>query len=102
FIDGTSYNTFADFQKQTGLERHGGLMTTVKGIFINDFPMPSEAGQRMDPEKNLPILAPRSPAIDNGAVLPSINDGFNGRAPDIGAYEHGRQPPHYGPRPLDN
>jgi len=31
-------------------------------------------------------------------VLPSINDDFTGRAPDIGAYETGRPVPQYGPR----
>lgn len=28
-------------------------------------------------------------AIDGGIVIPGITDGFNGAAPDIGAYEHG-------------
>lgn len=37
-------------------------------------------------------------AIDKGIILPNINDGFLGLAPDIGAYEFGRELPHYGPR----
>ena len=32
-------------------------------------------------------------------VLPNVNDGFTGRAPDLGAIETGRPTPHYGPRP---
>jgi hypothetical protein len=40
-----------------------------------------------------------SAAVDAGIVLPNINDGFKGKAPDLGAYELGEQPPHYGPRP---
>jgi hypothetical protein len=40
-----------------------------------------------------------SRAIDAGVVLTGINDDFTGRAPDLGAYERGREPPHYGPRP---
>ena len=32
-------------------------------------------------------------------MLPGINDGFAGRAPDVGAYELGEEPPHYGIRP---
>jgi len=39
-----------------------------------------------------------SAAIDRGVVLPNITDGFAGRAPDLGALEHGQAPPHYGPR----
>jgi hypothetical protein len=44
-------------------------------------------------------LAPRSRAVHAGTVLPGITDGFSGAAPDLGAYEQGAAPPHYGPRP---
>ena len=44
-------------------------------------------------------LGAGSPAIDKGEVLPNINDGFHGAAPDIGAFELGAPLPHYGPRP---
>ena len=40
-----------------------------------------------------------SNAIDAGVVLPNINDGYNGQAPDLGAYEFGEEMPQYGPRP---
>jgi hypothetical protein len=43
-------------------------------------------------------LAPGCDAIDAGEVLPNINDGFQGAAPDLGAFELGVAPPHYGPR----
>ena len=43
-------------------------------------------------------LKPGSAAVDAGVVLPSITDGFTGRAPDLGARELGRELPHYGPR----
>ena len=39
-----------------------------------------------------------SAAIDRGVALPNVTDGFAGRAPDLGALEHGQAPPHYGPR----
>jgi hypothetical protein len=39
-----------------------------------------------------------NPAIDAGVLLPTINDDFTGKAPDLGAYEHDRPVPHYGPR----
>jgi hypothetical protein len=44
-------------------------------------------------------LKPDAIAIDRGVRLPNVNDGFAGRAPDLGALETGRPVPHYGPRP---
>lgn len=43
-------------------------------------------------------LRPASAAVDAGLRLPGINDGFAGRAPDLGAYEVGKPAPQYGPR----
>jgi hypothetical protein len=43
-------------------------------------------------------LAPGCPAVDAGVVLPNVNDGYLGAAPDLGAYEQGAPLPHYGPR----
>jgi hypothetical protein len=45
-------------------------------------------------------LAPGSAAIDAGTLLPTINDHYTGRAPDLGAVESGQPQPHYGPRPM--
>jgi hypothetical protein len=41
-------------------------------------------------------------AVDRGVVLPTITDGYNGRAPDLGALELGSPLPVYGPRPQPN
>jgi len=48
-----------------------------------------------------PDLRPRegSAVVDRACRLPNANDGFLGRAPDMGAYEAGQPLPHYGPRP---
>ena len=43
-------------------------------------------------------LKPGSAAVDRGCVLPNVNDGFQGEAPDLGALESGAKAPHYGPR----
>ena len=40
-----------------------------------------------------------SVAVDVGLLIPNINDNFSGAGPDLGAYESGADPPHYGPRP---
>ncbi|MDB5849482.1 MAG: hypothetical protein JWP29_3234 [Rhodoferax sp.] len=39
-----------------------------------------------------------SKLVDAGVVLPTINDGFKGKAPDIGAFESGAPLRQYGPR----
>jgi hypothetical protein len=44
-------------------------------------------------------LKPGSVAVDKGTVLPTVTEGFSGKAPDLGALEAGTAPPHYGPRP---
>ena len=44
-------------------------------------------------------LRPGSVAVDAGIFLPNINEGFAGKAPDLGAYELGQELPLYGPRP---
>ena len=43
-------------------------------------------------------LARGSRAIDRGARLPGVTEGYAGRAPDLGALERGRRRPHYGIR----
>lgn len=40
-----------------------------------------------------------SAAVDRGQILPNVNDGYTGQAPDLGALEVGTSAPHYGPRP---
>ena len=52
------------------------------------------------PEREVPDLRLREggAAIDRGALLPNVNDGFAGDAPDLGAYELGSALPPYGPR----
>ena len=45
-------------------------------------------------------LRPGSKAVDTGVPLPNVNDGFAGKAPDLGAYETGQPAPVYGPRKM--
>lgn len=37
-------------------------------------------------------------AVDQGVELPTVTDGFGGRAPDLGALEFGKPARHFGPR----
>ena len=54
------------------------------------------------PERPVPDLRIRagSAAMDGGEALPNINDGYRGKAPDLGAYEAGQKLRVYGPRPA--
>jgi hypothetical protein len=44
-------------------------------------------------------LRPNAVAVDAGCVLPSVSDGFVGKAPDLGALEVGQPQPIWGQRP---
>jgi hypothetical protein len=93
-----SFATLKEYSKATGQDRHSVLIDY--DAFVNA-PMPdySDPTHVVDPESvNLQLKA-RSKAVDAGTVLPNITDGFNGKAPDLGAYEYGQPLPHYGPRP---
>jgi len=66
-------------------------MGVFNGVEFPDKPVPG-----YEP----PDLRPRAGAkvVDAALAIPNINDGYLGRAPDIGAYEAGQKLPHYGPR----
>ncbi|MBN1756963.1 MAG: right-handed parallel beta-helix repeat-containing protein [Chitinispirillaceae bacterium] len=78
------------------VEPHGIADITLTEVFPGvDFPNPPV------PERDTVDLRPAagSVVIDRGVVLPNINDGYTGTAPDCGAYEAGAPLPIYGPRP---
>jgi hypothetical protein len=87
---GMTYPSFAALQAGGAFETHGILLDAPSGI--------DDWTQTLQPMT--PVLAPGSPAIDRGTVLPNIDDGFTGSAPDLGALEFGCDPPIYGPRPM--
>ena len=95
--DWRSFATLSDFQKATGQEAHGVELDF--DIFESLTPPDPAARYRVYHSIDLNFrLRPNSKAIDAGVVLPTINDGFTGNAPDLGALELNRPEPHYGPR----
>ncbi|MHC4301303.1 MAG: chondroitinase-B domain-containing protein [Planctomycetota bacterium] len=88
------YLTIEAFSRVTGLEQHG--MLADYDVFVSAGP----PGQGVTSHRNEYDLRLHEGAsvIDAGIVLPQISDGFTGEAPDLGCYELGQQPPHYGPR----
>jgi len=74
--ENADYSTIAELCAATGLECNGyedspGLTNPSGGDFT---------------------LLSSSPNIDRGVVIPGINDGFTGNAPDVGAYEFAFDP----------
>jgi hypothetical protein len=91
------FKSLKDYSDATHQEQHSVLIDF--DIFVNLPPPDKSDPQRLYKPVELDFrLKPGSPAMDAGTVLPSITDGFTGRAPDLGAYELDRPPPHYGPR----
>ncbi|MDT8398470.1 MAG: hypothetical protein RQ899_07640 [Pseudomonadales bacterium] len=94
---------FADlpsYQQGSGQDSHSRLLDF--DIFVNAAMPDLDAPTRLyDPETVDLRLKRGAGAIDAGTVLPNIDDGFAGRAPDLGAYEYGQPLPHYGPRPQN-
>ena len=91
-----TYKTFADLAAATGVEQHAVL---VEFSDLQNVPKPpGEAKTHTNLNFGDARLKPTSKAVDAGLVIPNINDGFAGKAPDLGPYEIGAPIPHYGPR----
>ncbi len=93
FWNKKKYKTIKDFAEETKLEQHG-ISALVSGTIFKgkmDFP-----DRDVSQEPRIFELKSGSPAVDRGLVLPSINDGFKGKAPDLGALEQGEKAPPYG------
>ena len=92
----TRYATLEEVRKRAPVYKHAVLMDAASAFASGALP-PSD----MDKPRSTPSdfrLASGSAAVDAGAVLPGLNDGFHSRRPDLGAYELGDPLPHYGPR----
>ena len=83
----------------TGQEKHGIRVDHEKCFETLNVPGP--APLTTIPPQYITLKADCK-AVDAGAVLPNINDGYVGAAPDLGAYEVGGELPHYGPRGESN
>jgi len=92
------YDTFEDFRRKAPVEKHAVLVDPARA-FASRVRQPADVKRRFPVETNDLRLSPTSGAVDAGEVLPNINDGYRGQAPDLGAYEVGDDLPHYGPRP---
>lgn len=91
------YANLGDYREATGQERHS--VAIDYDVFARVSKPDSSDPQRVYTPDGFDFsLRAGSAAIDAGMVLPTITDGFTGRAPDLGGYESGRPAFHYGPR----
>jgi hypothetical protein len=91
------FKSLKEFSEATGQEQHSVLLDY--DVFVNArIPDKSDPQRLYNPEDFDFRLKPNSVAVDAGVSLSTINDGFTGRSPDLGAYEFDRPLPHYGPR----
>lgn len=95
-IGGMEFDSVETLRART-TEKHGVRVSS------DDFEKRVRIPSRLFPEQAPADLRLKSggAAVDAGEVIPNVNDGFRGKAPDLGAYEIGEAPPVYGPRPPD-
>ena len=91
------FSSLKELSGKTGIESHGVELSDQ--IFEN-VTLPDLARRgHIYPVKGYDFRLKRSSkAIDAGVHLPNITDGYLGKAPDLGAIEGSKAPPHYGPR----
>ena len=94
---GVLYSSLFSLGAASGLDLQGRQINHTACFTTFNVPGPAPVPI---PAQNL-TLKPDCNAVDAGAVLPNINDGFAGAAPDLGAYELGLSPIMYGPRPAN-
>jgi hypothetical protein len=97
--DWKSFATLADFRAATMQETHG------IEVDFDDFEglAPPDPANRHAVYHAVDLdfrLKPAGKAVDAGERIPTVNDGYTGHAPDLGALEVGKPGPRYGPRWL--
>ena len=94
-----SFGTLEQLRAATGQEAHG--IEVDFDIFEGLTPPDPSKRHAVYHATDLSFrLKPSGKAVDAGVVIPTVNDGFVGRAPDLGAIEAGAAEPRYGPRWL--
>ncbi len=97
--DWKTFGTLADYRSATGQEAHS--LEVDFDIFEKMVPPDPSKRHAVYHQMDLNFrLKPDSKAVDAGLAIPTVNDGFAGRAPDLGAVETGKPELKYGPRWL--
>lgn len=95
----TKYATLEEVKAKAPIYKNA-VLVDPKTVFAAGVRAPADENVQVPQPVDL-RLSGSGNAVDAGQVLPGINDGFAGQAPDLGAYETGAALPHYGPRPQE-
>ncbi len=102
--ESVAFKTLKDFSKESGLEKHGIIVDydvfeeLKKPVHALEGGLPSPVYHAVDLNFKLNT---KGKAVDAGVAIPNVNDGFKGKAPDLGALEVGGPGVIYGARYLD-
>ncbi len=95
------FDSLAEYSAATGQDSHSVLVDY--DVFVNVPRLDAQDAsqvQKLYDARDLDFRLRRgAAAVDRGVPLPTVTDGFSGRAPDLGALELGAPLPTYGPRP---
>jgi hypothetical protein len=99
-IQTRKFATLADYSRETHQDTHSVLVdydifVRVPRLDRNDLKTVQKVMKAEDFDFR---LKPGAVAVDKGVPLANVNEGFTGRAPDLGALEVGKPTPHWGPR----
>jgi hypothetical protein len=95
--DWKAFRTLKELQDNTGQEKHG--MEVDYDIFVNLKPPSATDRHGLYHAVDLNfVLKPGAKVVDAGLPLANVNDGYAGKAPDLGALEVGKPLPVFGAR----
>jgi hypothetical protein len=99
-LENRQYATLAEYSKATGQDRNSVVVDYDVLVTVPKLDRDPKTVQRLYNFRDYDFrLRPGSIAIDRGVAIANLNDGFSGKAPDLGALEAGHPLPQYGPRP---
>jgi hypothetical protein len=102
-IERRGYATLQEYQDATGQDRNSVLVDYDVFVNVPKLDRDPSRVQRLYRFEDYDFrLRPGSAALDRGVTIANVNDGFSGRAPDLGALEAGQPMPTYGPRTARN
>jgi len=90
------FTTLEAFARTLGIETHAVALEMDDLFEVGD--VLTYALEMWSPRRL--TLKPACKAVDAGLPVPGLCEEFSGKAPDLGAYELGARPTHYGPRPI--
>jgi hypothetical protein len=97
--NGVRYKSIEEVRKSAPVYKNV-VRVDPASVFQSGLRAPASSATQFPVSVHDTRLRPSGAAIDAGDRIAGINDGFTGKAPDIGAHELGAPVPHYGPRPV--